>query len=321
MAKKLSNYETTTFGKITKSIPYLGDDLSIDLIKIEEDFSYFSKILNETKFYVYCYIDPNIKSLYSISIDERDVRFEGVPIYIGKGKKFRCKDHLRMSKNPVCVFHKKLKSLDLYNTPVGNFIRILRFFESENDAIAFETAIIKKIGTIFTKSGLINTLYNEIEDTQMPPIVSMKGETNGMSKITENEVLDIYLLIKQGKTNSYISNIYNIHDRYVSLIRHGKRWGHLFNRHFEKSIKSETIYDLDKKLLVLKDLSVEGVNISEIGRKHGFDIGTMNRVKHKKSWKNIWDIYNKIQDQTTPQEMEIVNYVKSSKNDLGDMNF
>lgn len=321
MAKKASNYRTTVFGKITRNIPYFGEDLDIDLIRIEEDNSYFTEVFNKTRFYVYCYIDPNNENLYSIDINNTNISFNGFPIYIGKGTNFRCKDHLRMSKNPSSVFHKKLKSLNLYNTPIGNFIRVLKFFENESDAIKFETSIIKKLGTIFTKNGLINSLYNEIEDTQMPPIVSMKGETNGMSKITESDVIGIYSLIKQGRTNSYISNIYNIHDRYVSLVRHGKRWAHLFDKHFEKSIKSETIKDLDKKLLVLKDLSVDGVNISEVGRRYGFDIGTLNRVKHRKLWLNIWEIYNKQQAQIAPQEMEIVNYVKSSKNDLDDMDF
>ena len=32
MAKKASNYRTTVFGKVTRNIPYFGEDLDIDLI-------------------------------------------------------------------------------------------------------------------------------------------------------------------------------------------------------------------------------------------------------------------------------------------------
>lgn len=48
-------------------------------------------------FYVYVYLDP----LYAIYSEYRELKFNNLPIYIGKGKDWRLKDHLRKTNNPI----------------------------------------------------------------------------------------------------------------------------------------------------------------------------------------------------------------------------
>lgn len=57
------------------------------------------------------------------------------------------------------------------------------------------------------------------------------GSENGSSKLSESHILEIYNLIIQKKTNSEIATLYQVHERYISLVRHGRRWAHLFASH------------------------------------------------------------------------------------------
>lgn len=47
---------------------------------------------------------------------------------------------------------------------------------------------------------------------------------NSMAKITREQAKEVIMLTLSGKTNNEIGEIYNLHPRYISLIRHKKRW-------------------------------------------------------------------------------------------------
>ena len=55
-----------------------------------------------------------------------------------------------------------------------------------------------------------------------------KGETNSQAKITEREIHEIIHMMLQGFANVEIASSFNLHDRYVSLIRGKKRWKHIW---------------------------------------------------------------------------------------------
>lgn len=57
---------------------------------------------------------------------------------------------------------------------------------------------------------------------------SKVGEDMGGSKITNNQCRELISLILAGKTNKELGKMYNLHPNYVSLIRHRKRWRHLW---------------------------------------------------------------------------------------------
>lgn len=64
-----------------------------------------------------------------------------------------------------------------------------------------------------------------------------KGEKNPMSKLTNLEAFNLFNDINVGMNNKDIALKYNLHSRYVSLIRHKRRWKYLWQE-FEASTTS-----------------------------------------------------------------------------------
>lgn len=56
-----------------------------------------------------------------------------------------------------------------------------------------------------------------------------KGSKNSQAKLLERDVFNMYDLFLKGYTNEEVASIYDVDSRYVSLIRHGKRWVHLYD--------------------------------------------------------------------------------------------
>ena len=123
------------------------------------------------------------------------------------------------------------------------------------------------------------------------------GEKNPMSTLTEENVLDIYDMIKKYATNTEIANKYHLHDRYVSLIRHGKRWGHVWDKHFKQgdsmiSSGCHTV-DIETMLHIIHLISTTDMQNKEIGKLAHIDVSTISKVRHKHVWKDIWRLYHK----------------------------
>lgn len=53
------------------------------------------------------------------------------------------------------------------------------------------------------------------------------GSDNGMSKLTETDVIEILRLIKQGLRNPEIAVLYGVKENTISGIRTGKQWKHI----------------------------------------------------------------------------------------------
>jgi len=53
-----------------------------------------------------------------------------------------------------------------------------------------------------------------------------KGETNGMAKLTEAQVIKIKLLRRSGETVTDLADTYGVHPPCISRIVNGKRWKH-----------------------------------------------------------------------------------------------
>lgn len=121
-----------------------------------------------------------------------------------------------------------------------------------------------------------------------------KGENNGNSVITEQNVIEIYNLIKEGYNNEYISKIYNINFRTVSLIRNRERWKHLFDKYMKIIIPSKNSkYSMEICLQVIEDILNTSMKNIEIARKYNIEPSMISRVRSKTTWKHIWDFYNR----------------------------
>ena len=74
---------------------------------------------------------------------------------------------------------------------------------------------------------LVTNRENVVHAWEVLKRQSVKGEDKPQAKITEIEAKEIIQLCKENVSNKEIGMLYNLHPRYISLIRHNKRWRHL----------------------------------------------------------------------------------------------
>lgn len=55
-----------------------------------------------------------------------------------------------------------------------------------------------------------------------------KGQDNSGAKLTEEKAIRVFECLQNGWCNNSIAKQFDLHPRYVSLLRHGKRWKHLY---------------------------------------------------------------------------------------------
>ena len=72
-------------------------------------------------------------------------------------------------------------------------------------------------------------LHNNAHALQTGLREGKKGETNSQAKISESQAVEIIDLILEGLSNIEIADQFNLHDRYISLIRGQKRWTYLWS--------------------------------------------------------------------------------------------
>lgn len=75
---------------------------------------------------------------------------------------------------------------------------------------------------------------------------NMIGERNGCSKLTEETAAELIGDIIDGMRNRDLGEKYGLHPQYVSLIRHKRRWNHLWQR-VERATTSESVHSSEWK--------------------------------------------------------------------------
>ena len=136
-----------------------------------------------------------------------------------------------------------------------------------------------------------------------------QGQENSMSKLMTHEVIHIYDLIKLGKTNGEIALIYNLHERYISLIRHGKRWSKLHKQYFNNIVpisRGNTGLEMSFMLKVIREIIKGNKTLSKIAKQFDLDPSTVSRIKNKKTWKCAWGVYeSNVTTIENPNQLEI----------------
>lgn len=116
-------------------------------------------------------------------------------------------------------------------------------------------------------------------------------------------------MVKLGKSNKEISEEFNIHERYISLIRHGKRWKKLHQFYFSNKApisRGNTGLEMSFMLKVIEDVIKGDKTLSKIAKKYDLDPSTVLRIKNKKTWKCAWGVYeNNVTTIENPNQLEI----------------
>lgn len=128
---------------------------------------------------------------------------------------------------------------------------------------------------------IVTPSQNKIHAFEMGLNEGKKGSDNLMSKLEESQVMLMYDLFLKGKTNEEVSDELGVHPRYVSLVRHGKRWKHLYEsvgRTFPKSYK----FKYDKDALVTAKAMLElGHPNRLVTQITGIERSTVSRIKNE----------------------------------------
>jgi hypothetical protein len=196
-------------------------------------------------------------------------------------------------------------------------ITLLKVCETREDMYLSEVDTIKK----FTELGI--KLYNITEGGEGAPHTeesiqkmlksreendvwrARKGEECYNSKLNESEVLVIYSLIKKFYSNEEIMEEFGggLNRTWLTSIRFGQSWKHLFKQHFSEPIPSLKNFNKNSysgrvkvKIVELLDKGYEVKQIERFFKKiKAFDLV---RIRDKKLWIPVWDVYHKFVQRT-----------------------
>lgn len=155
------------------------------------------------KFYIYIYLDQRHEGSWSY----KENNFKYRPFYIGKGRRFRIKQHLQpKQRNDNSIKSNIINSIikKLNENPIHYKLYEGLSFEEANE---IEMSIIKHFGRIDLKTGILSNMTDGGEgfknmivtdETKIKMSEKAKGTktyaNNGMSKIVEKYSLDGILL-------------------------------------------------------------------------------------------------------------------------------
>lgn len=135
---------------------------------------------------------------------------------------------------------------------------------------------------------------NRAHATKMELWKPKYGSQSHLAKVNEDDVTNIITDMIAGKSNSDIANKYGLHDRYVSLIRHKKRWPKVWenfkdvelpnsNKKPEYKDTNRSSIDIDTQLKIIEELKTS--TNKAVADKYNLDPSVMSRVRAGKSWK------------------------------------
>jgi group I intron endonuclease len=126
------------------------------------------------------------------------------------------------------------------------------------------------------------------------------GENHPNAYLNENQVIEIYKLIKKYYSNNEIISKLNLNLQSGSItnIRYGITWNYLWHKHFKfpypgfPSKKNGVSFRIKMKIIEFLDKGYEIDHISKwIKRVNKYDI---KYASEKKIWKKVWDIYEQL---------------------------
>lgn len=235
-----------------------------------------------------------MKGIYSIKINNK--YYVGKDVYIHQNKRLR--QHLNLLRKNKHYNRYLQNAFNKYN---GNYEYEILFKDAviTNEELSeIEQFYIELLDsyangynlTLGGEGGLGVKISDEERENRS---IRFIGELNPQSKLSNKQFFEIVDLLKIGKTNSEIADLYNLNAGYVSLIRHKKRFKTLWKSVKDyKEIKSDgqlrgIDYETFKEIVSL----LEYESNAEIERLYNLSSGIVSRIRHKKLYKKYWDMY------------------------------
>lgn len=139
---------------------------------------------------------------------------------------------------------------------------------------------------------IVTPSQNTIHAYAMGLAKGRKGEENSRAKVTKEHVLGMYSLFELGYNNEYVAEKTGLHSRYVSLVRHGKRWTWLYDevgKTFPKSFSSGA-YRLTRVIEAWEMLKV-GYTNKQVADACEIEASNISRLRSRQLWKDFIDFY------------------------------
>ncbi|MEK4079867.1 hypothetical protein [Solibacillus sp. FSL K6-1126] len=223
--------------------------------------------------------------------------------YIGKDhlieKEKRIKDHINLLLKGEHYNRYLQKAFDKYGDIQTYIIATYENISKEGLSVE-ERSFIQKYDSY--KNGYNLTLGGEgghgliiTEERKREMSQRITGEKNPMAKLTNEQFFELVDLFVIGKSNKFIGELYDLHDRYVSLIRHKHRFKTLWAL-VENYIptKSNDVAELlgnvtEEEFLMIVEEMLEGKTNAEIEEIHTLPSGTASRIRNRKLYNNWWE--------------------------------
>jgi len=122
------------------------------------------------------------------------------------------------------------------------------------------------------------------------------GDRNGSAKLKKSQVLEIYDLMLNGKTDSSIADVFSVPSKLIRRIRFGETWVELFNslaenkKTFLQNSDGNTPIKRklsDKKILLLKEDLVRGLSVAHLARKYKISETSVRDIRSGKLYSSI----------------------------------
>jgi len=150
-----------------------------------------------------------------------------------------------------------------------------------------------KLNNQLNNLELVTRSQNVIHAFKVGLCSGKSGETNSQAKLTNEQFLQVCELVMEGATNNEISDLFNIHSRYVSLIRHKRRWVNMFPSWYVPSNSlGATGVPLPTMIKVYTDCLNKSLRNIDIAKKYNLDKSTISRIRNNLTWKDFIEYYN-----------------------------
>jgi len=158
-----------------------------------------------------------------------------------------------------------------------------------------------------------------------------KGEDCYNAKLTNNDAEQVIKLLIDGRTNEEVAILFNLHPRYVSLIRHKKRWKSVWDTKFPNqvaNVSTKNNFMYDREALLIDAFFADNTN-ADIARKFDLDPSIISKLRNNRLTKNDRIIFNKLntnmcndhrtQNNTNRYYEKQVEYISSEMEKVGDL--
>lgn len=109
------------------------------------------------------------------------------------------------------------------------------------------------------------------------------GEKNPMAKLKDSDAKEVIAMLLSGASNKEVADKYGLHDRYVSLIRHKKRFKHVWEKFPDvespKSNPKGVHYMTPEDEAKVRELISQGMNNMQIYRVTGIQRARVAKIR------------------------------------------